>query len=91
MRNIFDIIIVNQKIWDKDIKSLSKQDKENIKTKILALKNFPNAGDIKKLTNFTSADYRLRIGHYRVLFDLDHCHKKILLYRILHRKDSYSF
>ncbi|WP_407079345.1 type II toxin-antitoxin system RelE family toxin [Candidatus Venteria ishoeyi] len=44
-------------------------------------------GNIKKLTNF-SPEYRLRIGNYRVLFEIeDHT---ILIYRVLHRKTAYT-
>lgn len=43
-------------------------------------------GDVKKLTNFTP-EYRLRIGKFRVLFELSA--DKIIIYRIKHRKESY--
>jgi mRNA interferase RelE/StbE len=45
-------------------------------------------GDIKKLTNF-SPEYRLRVGNYRVLFDISPS-KIINIYRIIHRKDPYK-
>ncbi len=45
------------------------------------------SGDIKKLTNFTQ-EYRLRVGDYRVLFEVEN--KKIIIYTIRHRKDSYK-
>ncbi|WP_172128727.1 type II toxin-antitoxin system RelE family toxin [Arcobacter acticola] len=41
---------------------------------------------MKKLTNFEPA-YRLRIGDYRVLFDVEE--NIIIIGRILHRKESY--
>ena len=44
-------------------------------------------GDVKQLTNF-SPEYRLRIGDYRVLFEVDQ--NKITIYRIRHRKDAYK-
>jgi len=44
------------------------------------------AGSIKKLTNCTP-EYRLRVGNYRVLFEIDG--KKIIVYCIKHRKDAY--
>ena len=56
------------------------------KKSILELKNFPNLQNIKKLTNFEPA-YRLRIGDYRVLFDVEE--NIIIIGRILHRKESY--
>jgi mRNA interferase RelE/StbE len=44
------------------------------------------AGDVKRLTNFTP-EYRLRVGDYRVLFEVKG--DKLIMYRILHRKDAY--
>jgi len=44
------------------------------------------SGDVKKLTNFTP-EYRLRVGEYRILFEVEN--SKIIVYRILHRKDVY--
>jgi len=43
-------------------------------------------GDIKRLTNFTP-EYRLRVGDYRVLFELEE--KTIVIYRIRHRREAY--
>ena len=70
----------------KDLKQISEPFKTKIHNKILELKNFPNLQNIKKLTNFEPA-YRLRIGDYRVLFDVEE--NIIIIGRILHRKESY--
>ncbi len=43
-------------------------------------------GDVKRLTNFTP-EYRLRIGDYRVLFEIEE--KTIIIYRIRHRREAY--
>ena len=45
------------------------------------------SGDVKKLTNFTP-EYRLRLGNYRVLFEVEE--NKVVVYRVLHRKDAYQ-
>ena len=70
----------------KDLKNISEPFKSKIHKKLLELKNFPNIQNIKKLTNFEPA-YRLRIGDYRVLFDIKN--DTIIIGRILHRKKSY--
>jgi mRNA interferase RelE/StbE len=44
-------------------------------------------GDIKKLTNHQPA-YRLRVGDYRVLFDV--VGGLIEVYTVIHRKDAYD-
>jgi mRNA interferase RelE/StbE len=45
------------------------------------------SGDVKRLTNF-SPEYRLRVGQYRVLFEIE-SEKEIVVYRIVHRREAY--
>ena len=71
----------------KDLKHISEPFKTTIHNKILELKTFPNIQNIKKLTNFEPA-YRLRIGKYRILFDV--LDKTIIIGRVLHRQNSYQ-
>lgn len=75
---------------DKAIKDLSKIDKPEalkIFSKIETLQDFPKVANLKKLTNFTPP-YRLRVGDYRVLFDIEN--NIITVYRVRHRKDIYN-
>ena len=44
-------------------------------------------GDVKHLTNY-SPEYRLRVGEYRVLFEIEE--NVVIIYRIRHRKSSYK-
>ncbi len=71
----------------RDLRKIDSQNKQKIHSRILQLVKFPNISNIKKLTNFEPA-YRLRIGDYRVLFDVSD--DTIEIGRILHRKDSYK-
>ncbi len=70
----------------KDCKSIDKKTLKNIFNK-LAFLSEGLQGDVKKLTNF-SPEYRLRVGDYRVLFETEK--DKIIIYRIMHRKDVYK-
>jgi mRNA interferase RelE/StbE len=45
------------------------------------------AGDVKRLTDFTP-EYRLRVGDYRALFEIEEP-RRIVVYRIRHRRESY--
>jgi len=71
----------------RDLKKIDKSAKESIHNKIINLQNFPNIPNLKKLTNFEPA-YRLRVGNYRVLFDV--FDNQIEIGRVLHRKESYK-
>jgi mRNA interferase RelE/StbE len=78
------------KIDDKAIKDLSKIHKGEVSkifSKIEELEKFPNIPNVKKLDNF-EPPYRLRVGNYRVLFDIEQ--NTITVYRIRHRKKSYT-
>jgi mRNA interferase RelE/StbE len=70
---------------EKDLTSLSKLDAQKIADAIFALEN-GLMGNIKRLTNHTP-EYRLRVGDWRVLFEVST--NKIVIYRILHRKEAY--
>ncbi len=69
----------------KDLKKLPKPDAVKIAKQIQSLEN-GLTGDIKRLTNFTP-EYRLRIGRYRALFEVEE--DRIVIYRIRHRKEAY--
>ena len=77
------------RIDDKALKDLLKVHKTEVKkilSKIEALEKFPHVPNLKKLTNF-EPPYRLRVGNYRVLFDIEN--NTLTVYRVKHRKESY--
>jgi mRNA interferase RelE/StbE len=69
----------------RDLAELPQDQVRRILKKIYAMQN-DLAGDVKRLTNFVP-QYRLRVGDYRVLFDLEG--SKVMIYRIRHRRDVY--
>ena len=70
----------------KDLKRLPPQENRRIVKKIEAMQS-DLTGDVKRLTNFTP-EYRLRVGDYRVLFEIEG--QTVVIYRVLHRKDAYK-
>lgn len=70
---------------EKDLSGLPTTDQSRILQKIELLQHGIE-GDIKRLTNFTP-EYRLRVGDYRVLFEI--VEGNVIIYRILHRRDAY--
>ncbi len=70
----------------KDLKRLPPNQKDHVLEKVEALQT-DLTGDVKRLTNFTP-EYRLRVGDYRVLFEIEG--RTVVVYRVLHRKDAYK-
>lgn len=71
----------------KDLSNIQKSDAKKILSKIALLERFPHIPNTKKLTNF-KPPYRLRVGNYRALFDVEG--ETLTVYRVKHRKESYK-
>lgn len=70
----------------KDLKKIDKSDTIKILQTIKKLEDYPHITNVKKLTNYYPP-FRLRIGDYRVLFDIEE--DKIIVSNIKHRKEAY--
>lgn len=72
----------------KDIEKIDKTVKIQLHKKLVY---FSSLSDIKvvakKLHNTEIGEYRLRVGNFRIIFDLDK--HTIIVLRIQHRKDVY--
>ncbi|OGI20858.1 MAG: hypothetical protein A3B68_10035 [Candidatus Melainabacteria bacterium RIFCSPHIGHO2_02_FULL_34_12] len=60
---------------------------EQIINKIRLLTHNSRPMGVKKLKNNTS--YRIRVGVYRVIYEIDDRNKIVTVYKIRHRKDIY--
>lgn len=69
----------------KDLKELDRNLQKRILIKVEQLK-VDLQGDVKRLKNFSPA-YRLRVGDYRVLFEVEA--DIVTIYRIKHRRQAY--
>jgi len=69
----------------KDLRKIESKMQTRILEAIEKLKD-NLSGDVKKLTNF-SPEYRLRVGNYRVLFEIED--NKIIIHEIKHRGKVY--
>jgi mRNA interferase RelE/StbE len=69
----------------KDVESLPSRIQGHILARIEEMQD-DLKGDVKRLTNFTP-EYRLRVGDYRVLFEIEG--EVIIIYRIRHRREVY--
>ncbi len=69
----------------KDLAEIPKADAQRIADAVFAMEN-GLTGDIKRLSNYFP-EYRLRVGNWRILFELSG--DTIIIYRILNRKEAY--
>jgi mRNA interferase RelE/StbE len=73
------------------VKFVSKQEKsvqERIRKALLGLTLRPPVGDIKPMKGYTKR-FRLRVGSYRVLFEINHEEKMICILTVDNRGDVY--
>lgn len=70
----------------KDLRHLQKQDARRVADALEELAD-GLSGDVKRLTNF-SPEYRLRVGPFRVLFEIEN-ENEIVVYRVVHRREAY--
>ena len=70
----------------KELRRIAKPGAAQIAAALDELKNDLH-GDVKRLTNFTP-EYRLRVGDYRALFEIEQPNR-VVVYRIRHRRDVY--
>ena len=71
----------------KDLESIPADYKRLIAKHIDSLEENPRPNDSKKLKG--DAGYSLRVGTYRVLYDVDDKAKAVTIYRIKHRREAY--
>jgi mRNA interferase RelE/StbE len=69
----------------KDLDSLQPDMARRIVEKVAGLRN-DLQGDVKRLANFTP-EYRLRVGDYRILFEVEG--GRVVVYRVRHRREVY--
>ena len=63
----------------KDLKKIPKARAAQVLEKIETLENFPEVPNIKRLTHF-EPPFRMRVGEYRVLFDVEG--DTLIVYRV---------
>jgi mRNA interferase RelE/StbE len=73
----------------KQLLKLPKNDALDIYDKVEDLKKFPDCQNIKRLTNHRH-EFRMRVGHYRVLFDHD-SDIKIVSIEEVKKRDEHTY
>ena len=71
------------------IRRLKEQTQERINQAIAHLAENPRPQGSKKLT--AREGYRIRVGDYRILYQIDDAAKLVIIYRVAARGDIYKF
>lgn len=91
---MYRILFYDSKALRRDQKNLSKNPKITAAVQealgAVAVNPFKRGLSIKKLQASEEATFRLRVGEWRILFDVDTVNKIIIIYRIKQRKEGYS-
>jgi mRNA interferase RelE/StbE len=74
---------------ERDLKKLPREIRARILPRILDLKQNPRPVGIKKLSR-QEEYYRLRVGDWRVVYEIDDRQKKVNIFRIRHRREAYQ-
>jgi len=72
---------------EKELERLDLKTHDKIIKQLLALKQNPLTKGVKKLQG--REGYRMRIGDYRILYEIDETEKEIEVFSVAHRKEVY--
>lgn len=73
---------------EKRLKKLPKADRRRVVGAILELAGDPNPRGARKLYGYEDV-FRIRVGHYRILYSVSELEIVIIILKIGHRKDVY--
>ena len=73
----------------KDIKKLPVSVKDRVWKKIETLKNIPRPRSAQPVVNFGENGYRIRVGDYRILYQINDRKIEVLVVRVRHRREAY--
>ena len=76
-----------KKSAQRELRKLPKQDLKRIVAKIQLLAESPRGPDSKKLTS--QERYRLRVGQYRILYEIHDEILVVIVVRVANRKNAY--
>jgi mRNA interferase RelE/StbE len=73
---------------EKDLRKLSSENRDRVLVRIAGLRNEPLPSQVVKLTG-TENLYRVRVGDYRIVYEVELEIKQVLIHYIRHRREVY--
>ena len=80
--------VVVERSAEKDLKRLSMEIRTRAVTAILALRKNPRPSGSRKLAG-TENDWRIRVGDYRIVYEVADEIRIVRINRVRHRSDAY--
>jgi mRNA interferase RelE/StbE len=83
---VYEVLI--ERTAERDLKSLPAAIFNRIVSRIKALTELPRPSGCHKLAGSRN-DWRIRIGDYRVIYEIDDARKRVRIFRVRHRREVY--
>jgi mRNA interferase RelE/StbE len=84
---VYDIQFKRQ--VEKDLRKIDRRYVDTILEEIEGLRDNPRPTNSRKMTD-TEMTHRLRVGDYRIIYQVDDKNKVITIFYVRHRKDAYK-
>lgn len=73
---------------ERDLKRLSPDDFHRIVSRIKTLAEESRPYGCRKITG-SKSDWRIRVGDYRIIYEIDEKNKVVRIMRVRHRREAY--
>jgi mRNA interferase RelE/StbE len=83
---VYEVLI--ERTAERELKSLPTNLFDRIVTRIKALAVTPRPSGCHKLAG-SKNDWRIRIGDYRVVYEIDDARQRVRIFRVRHRREVY--
>lgn len=74
---------------ERELRNLPQNIRTRVDVRLEALANNPRPPGVVKLSGETDSHWRIRVGEYRILYQIDDSRHLIEIYRIKHRRHAY--
>jgi mRNA interferase RelE/StbE len=84
----YRLLLADRRV-QKDLDRLDKPVLERLWKAVQMLKRNPRPPSARKLRHPAIGEYRLRVGDWRVIYDVDEEAKTVVILRVMHRREAY--
>ena len=84
----YRLVLASRRV-QKDLDRLDRPVLERVWEAIQVLKQNPRPPAARRLRHPAIGEYRLRVGDWRVFYDVDEKAKTIVILRVMHRREAY--